>query len=157
MSLIWQATNFSIKTKSYSNEKWIIDPYVYGIEDINEWLKCDDMEIMEFINTPIGHNNLATKSHPQAYYTSHLLVFTIGKLNEILESDECLDCMINNMKSFDIIFLKDSNYSVIPKYDILLLRNEFFDIKGTPKSYLDLMIKCWDNSPINEIINIIEN
>ncbi|PKC00242.1 hypothetical protein RhiirA5_505298 [Rhizophagus irregularis] len=35
-------------------------------------------------------------------------------------------------------------------------------IKGTPKSYLDLMIKCWDNSPlnrpnINEIIEIIEN
>ncbi|PKC51756.1 hypothetical protein RhiirA1_483064 [Rhizophagus irregularis] len=56
-----------------------------------------------------------------------------------------------------VIFLKDLNYSVIPKYDILLLRNEFFDIKGTPKSYLDLMIKCWDNLPINEIINIIEN
>jgi len=35
-------------------------------------------------------------------------------------------------------------------------------IKGTPKFYLDLMLKCWDNSPlnrpnINEIINIIEN
>ncbi|PKY21854.1 hypothetical protein RhiirB3_435582 [Rhizophagus irregularis] len=55
------------------NLKWIIDPYVYGIEDINEWLKYDDMEIMEFINTPIGHNNLTTKSHPRAYYTSHLL------------------------------------------------------------------------------------
>ncbi|GET58353.1 kinase-like domain-containing protein [Rhizophagus irregularis DAOM 181602=DAOM 197198] len=54
-------------------KEWIIDPYVYRIEDINEGLKCDDMEIMEFINTPIGHNNLATKSHPQAYYTSCLL------------------------------------------------------------------------------------
>ncbi|GET58352.1 hypothetical protein GLOIN_2v1782469 [Rhizophagus irregularis DAOM 181602=DAOM 197198] len=52
---------------------------------------------------------------------------------------------------------RDLCNSVIPKYDILLLRNEFFDIKGTPKSYLDLMIKCWDNSPIKEIINIIEN
>ncbi|EXX74192.1 hypothetical protein RirG_053410 [Rhizophagus irregularis DAOM 197198w] len=35
-------------------------------------------------------------------------------------------------------------------------------IKGTPKSYLYLMIKCWDNPPlnrtnINEIIDIIEN
>lgn len=56
-------------------KEWIIDPYVYRIEDINEGLKCDDMEIMEFINTPIGHNNLATKSHPQAYYTSCLLWF----------------------------------------------------------------------------------
>ncbi|PKC08674.1 hypothetical protein RhiirA5_416629 [Rhizophagus irregularis] len=54
-------------------KEWIIDPYVYGIEDINEWLKYDDMEIMEFINTPIGHNNLTTKSHPRAYYTSRLL------------------------------------------------------------------------------------
>ncbi|RGB37962.1 hypothetical protein C1646_756294 [Rhizophagus diaphanus] len=60
-----------------------------------------------------------------------------------------------------IYVTQDSNYSVIPKYNILLLRNEFFDIKGTSKSYLDLMIQCWDNSPlnrsnINEIIDIIE-
>ncbi|RIA82127.1 kinase-like domain-containing protein [Glomus cerebriforme] len=40
------------------------------------------------------------------------------------------------------------------------LRPEIF--KGTPKFYLDLLEKCWDNSPlkrpnINEIIDIIEN
>ncbi|PKK74795.1 hypothetical protein RhiirC2_738063 [Rhizophagus irregularis] len=43
---------------------------------------------MEFINAPIGHNNLATKSHPKACYTSRLLDFTSKKLNEILESDD---------------------------------------------------------------------
>ncbi|CAG8778674.1 18682_t:CDS:1, partial [Rhizophagus irregularis] len=42
---------------------------------------------MEFINAPIGHNNnLATESHPQAYYTSRLLSFTSKQLNEILKS-----------------------------------------------------------------------
>ncbi|CAB5096364.1 unnamed protein product [Rhizophagus irregularis] len=41
---------------------------------------------MEFINAPIGHNNLATESHPQACYTSRLLNFTSKQLNEILES-----------------------------------------------------------------------
>ncbi|CAB5388194.1 unnamed protein product [Rhizophagus irregularis] len=54
------------------------------IKDINEELKCN---IMEFINAPIRHNNnLATESHPQAYYTSRLLNFTSKQLNEILES-----------------------------------------------------------------------
>ncbi|PKC54078.1 hypothetical protein RhiirA1_478016 [Rhizophagus irregularis] len=44
---------------------------------------------MEFINAPIGHNNnLTTKSHPQAYYTSRLLDFTSKELNEILESED---------------------------------------------------------------------
>ncbi|PKY56877.1 hypothetical protein RhiirA4_411415, partial [Rhizophagus irregularis] len=43
---------------------------------------------MEFINAPIGHNNLATKSHPKACYTSRLLDFTSKKLNEILESED---------------------------------------------------------------------
>jgi len=42
------------------------------------------------------------------------------------------------------------------------LIREIINVKGTPKFYLDLMLKCWDNSPlnrpnINEIINIIEN
>ncbi|PKC53902.1 hypothetical protein RhiirA1_430022 [Rhizophagus irregularis] len=42
---------------------------------------------MEFINAPIGRNNIATKSHPKACYTSRLLDFTSKKLNEILESE----------------------------------------------------------------------
>ncbi|CAG8751723.1 8926_t:CDS:1, partial [Rhizophagus irregularis] len=41
---------------------------------------------MEFINAPIGHNNLATKSHPKACYTSRLLDFTSKKLNKILDT-----------------------------------------------------------------------
>ncbi|PKC57745.1 hypothetical protein RhiirA1_428267, partial [Rhizophagus irregularis] len=43
--------------------------------------------IIEFINAPIGHNNLATKSHSKACYTSRLLDFTSKKLNEVLESE----------------------------------------------------------------------
>ncbi|CAB4443427.1 unnamed protein product [Rhizophagus irregularis] len=43
------------------------------IQDLNEELKCN---IMEFINAPIDHNNLATESHPQTCYTSRLLDFT---------------------------------------------------------------------------------
>uniref|UniRef100_U9URP3 Uncharacterized protein n=1 Tax=Rhizophagus irregularis (strain DAOM 181602 / DAOM 197198 / MUCL 43194) TaxID=747089 RepID=U9URP3_RHIID len=76
--------------------------------------------MMEFINAPIGHNNnLATESHPQAYYTSRLLDFTSKQLNEILESRDLqsqstsgkvnemlvskdLDDCIFNLKSLDI-------------------------------------------------------
>ncbi|POG68788.1 kinase-like domain-containing protein [Rhizophagus irregularis DAOM 181602=DAOM 197198] len=64
-------------------KEWIFLPYDRKIEDINEELKCN---IMEFINAPIGHNNLTTESHPQACYTGRLLDFTSKKLNEILES-----------------------------------------------------------------------
>ncbi|CAG8577976.1 13956_t:CDS:2, partial [Rhizophagus irregularis] len=42
---------------------------------------------MEFINAPVGqNNNLATESHPHAYYTSRLHDFTSKQLNEILKS-----------------------------------------------------------------------
>ncbi|UZO05151.1 uncharacterized protein OCT59_025511 [Rhizophagus irregularis] len=63
-------------------EKWVLYPKDKKIEDINEELKCN---IMEFINAPIGHNNLATESHSQACHTSRLLNFTSKQLNEILE------------------------------------------------------------------------
>ncbi|RGB37317.1 kinase-like domain-containing protein [Rhizophagus diaphanus] len=77
--------------------EWIFLPKKLKIEDINEKLKCN---IMKFINAPIGHgNNHIAEFHPQACYTSRLLNFTSKKLNEILESDECLDCIINDMKS----------------------------------------------------------
>ncbi|RGB39473.1 kinase-like domain-containing protein [Rhizophagus diaphanus] len=65
-------------------KKWIYWPYKKKIEDIDEESKSN---IMEFINAPIGHNELATKSHPKAYFTSRLLDFTSKKLNEILESE----------------------------------------------------------------------
>ncbi|GET01617.1 kinase-like domain-containing protein [Rhizophagus clarus] len=68
------------------------------IENIDEKLKSN---IMEFINAPIRHSNLITTFHLQACYTSRLLNFTSGKLNEILES-ECLDCIVSDMKSLDI-------------------------------------------------------
>ncbi|CAB5212265.1 unnamed protein product [Rhizophagus irregularis] len=54
-------------------------------DDINEELKCN---IMEFINAPIGRNNLTIESHPQARCTSRLLDFNSKKLNEILESND---------------------------------------------------------------------
>jgi serine/threonine protein kinase len=71
-------------------EKWIFCSYKMKIEDIDEELKSN---IMEFINAPMGRNNLATKSHPKAYYTSRLIDFTSKKLNEILTED-LNDCKI---------------------------------------------------------------
>ncbi|GBB84019.1 hypothetical protein RclHR1_10670001, partial [Rhizophagus clarus] len=71
---------------------WIFRPYDGSI---SEELKNN---IMEFINAPIGNNDLIIGSHPQACYTSRLLDFTSKKLNEILES-ECLDCIIVDGKS----------------------------------------------------------
>ncbi|PKY41705.1 kinase-like protein [Rhizophagus irregularis] len=60
-------------------------------------------------------------------------------------------------QQFFVHFSRDEN---LIKEIINDLRPEI--IKETPKFYLDLMIKCWDNSPlnrpnINEIIDIIEN
>ncbi|GET57824.1 kinase-like domain-containing protein [Rhizophagus irregularis DAOM 181602=DAOM 197198] len=58
---------------------WIFRPY-----EVSEELKSN---IMEFINAPVGqNNNLATESHPHAYYTSRLHDFTSKQLNEILKS-----------------------------------------------------------------------
>jgi serine/threonine protein kinase len=68
-------------------EKWVILPSGMKIKNISEGLKCN---IIEFINAPIGHSNIATETHPQACYTSRLLNFTSEKLNKILES-KCLD------------------------------------------------------------------
>ncbi|POG69523.1 kinase-like domain-containing protein [Rhizophagus irregularis DAOM 181602=DAOM 197198] len=80
-------------------KEWIIPPD--KIENINEELKCN---IAEFINAPIGHNNLVTESHPKACYTSRLLDFTSKKLNEILESENLDDCIINDdMKSLGML------------------------------------------------------
>ncbi|PKY28301.1 hypothetical protein RhiirB3_444395 [Rhizophagus irregularis] len=82
---------------------------------------------MEFINAPIGHNNLATKSHPKTCYISRLLDFTSKKLNEILESEDSQayhaslnDCIIRDSRSLDentkklneILEIEDSQASV---------------------------------------------
>ncbi|EXX54384.1 Cmk1p [Rhizophagus irregularis DAOM 197198w] len=87
---------------------WIFSPDYDQIDQINEELKNN---IMEFINAPIGHNNLATKSHPKACFTSRLLDFTSKKLNEILESEDSQayhtshsdlnDCVIKDLRSLD--------------------------------------------------------
>ncbi|CAB5216819.1 unnamed protein product [Rhizophagus irregularis] len=66
-------------------KNWIFRSYKMVIKDIDEELKSN---IMEFINTPIKHNNLATKSHPKACFTSRLFDFTSKKLNEILDSED---------------------------------------------------------------------
>ncbi|CAB4422625.1 unnamed protein product [Rhizophagus irregularis] len=88
--------------------KWIFPPHGKEIEEFNEELKCN---IMEFINAPIGHNNLAIKSHPKACYTSRLLDFTSKKLNEILESEDsqAYDCVIRDSRSLDENTSKKSN------------------------------------------------
>ncbi|POG57579.1 kinase-like domain-containing protein, partial [Rhizophagus irregularis DAOM 181602=DAOM 197198] len=71
---------------SASEVKVVIENWIYypGSNKFSEELKSN---IMEFINAPIGHNNLATKSHPKAYFTSRLLDFTSKDLNEILKSE----------------------------------------------------------------------
>ncbi|UZO07047.1 uncharacterized protein OCT59_027350 [Rhizophagus irregularis] len=63
---------------------WIFREFHHYDNEVSEELKSN---IMEFINAPIGHNNLATKSHPKACFTSRLLDFTSKKLNEILENE----------------------------------------------------------------------
>ncbi|PKY21129.1 hypothetical protein RhiirB3_409136, partial [Rhizophagus irregularis] len=67
---------------------------------------------MEFINAPIGHNNLVTKSHPKAYYTSRLLDFTSKKLNEILESKNLNYYENTSKKSNEILENENSQASV---------------------------------------------
>jgi serine/threonine protein kinase len=73
-----------LKRPSASEILNIIEEWIFLPDDmkISEELKKN---IMEFINVPIGHNNLIAEPHSQAYYTSHLLDFTSKKLNEILE------------------------------------------------------------------------
>ncbi|PKY63074.1 hypothetical protein RhiirA4_413160 [Rhizophagus irregularis] len=67
---------------------------------------------MEFINAPIGHNNLATKSHPKACFTSRLLDFTSKKLNEILESENSQANESTSKKLNEIPESEDSQASV---------------------------------------------
>ncbi|RGB38137.1 kinase-like domain-containing protein [Rhizophagus diaphanus] len=87
---------------------WIFHPY--DDDKINEELKS---KIMEFINAPIGHNNLATKPHPKACYISRLLDFTSKELNGILEttsvktnevlvSEDMSDYIIKDLESLSI-------------------------------------------------------
>ncbi|UZO23843.1 uncharacterized protein OCT59_016173 [Rhizophagus irregularis] len=74
----------------------IIEKWIFRFYKVSEELKSN---IMEFINAPIVHNNLVTKSHPKACYTSRLLDFTSKKLNEILESENLNDCAIKDLRT----------------------------------------------------------
>ncbi|CAB5375789.1 unnamed protein product [Rhizophagus irregularis] len=78
----------------------IIEKWIFRLDDdeINEELKRN---IMEFINAPIGHNNLVTKSHPKACYTSRLLDFNSKELNEMLVSEGLNKCLIKDLGSID--------------------------------------------------------
>ncbi|EXX74569.1 Cmk1p [Rhizophagus irregularis DAOM 197198w] len=97
-------------------KKWIFHSYN---NEASEELQSN---IMEFINAPIGRNNLSTKSHPKACYTSRLLDFTSKKLNEILESEnsqayrashsDLNDCLINDDRSLDKNTSKKLNESL---------------------------------------------
>ncbi|GBC07801.1 hypothetical protein RclHR1_00770014 [Rhizophagus clarus] len=66
--------------------------------------------IMEFINAPIGNNNLVAESHPQACYTSRLLDFTSKELNK------WLDCSVDGIKSLDIKTNKISSLYLLENY-----------------------------------------
>ncbi|PKY59611.1 hypothetical protein RhiirA4_412479, partial [Rhizophagus irregularis] len=77
---------------------------------------------MEFINAPIGRNNLATKSHSKACYTSRLLDFTSKKLNEILESENSQAYHANkntSKKLNEILESEDSQATSVKANEVL--------------------------------------
>ncbi|GBC46794.2 kinase-like domain-containing protein [Rhizophagus irregularis DAOM 181602=DAOM 197198] len=57
------------------------------INDIDEELKSN---IMEFMNAPIGHNNLNTESHPQANHASCIHNFTSENSDVIVDVTEAV-------------------------------------------------------------------
>ncbi|GBC32232.2 kinase-like domain-containing protein [Rhizophagus irregularis DAOM 181602=DAOM 197198] len=72
---------------------------------------------MEFINASIGRNNLATKSHPNACYTSRLLDFTSKKLNEILESENLNDCAIKDLRT--LVENTDKLDEILERFEVI--------------------------------------
>ncbi|PKY50233.1 hypothetical protein RhiirA4_406264 [Rhizophagus irregularis] len=86
---------------------------------------------MEFINAPIWHNNLATKStksHPNACYTSRLLDFTSKKLNEILESkDSQTYDYENTSKKLNEILRSEYSHSSRKMNEILVVNEDLND------------------------------
>ncbi|CAB5393810.1 unnamed protein product [Rhizophagus irregularis] len=87
--------------------EWIFHPY-----KVSKELKSN---IIAFINAPIGHNNLVTKSHPKAYYTSRLLDFTSKKLNEILENEN----LQASVEANEILVSEDLNDYIIKNLGLL--------------------------------------
>ncbi|CAB4426619.1 unnamed protein product [Rhizophagus irregularis] len=102
-----------LKRPSALEIKNIIGNWIfYSSDKINDELLNN---IMEFINAPIGHNNLATEYHSQSCYTSRLLnfdsttEFTYCKVyNEVgilvdkpIPSTKLNDFMINYLESLD--------------------------------------------------------
>ncbi|PKY54280.1 hypothetical protein RhiirA4_409707 [Rhizophagus irregularis] len=75
---------------------------------------------MEFINAPIGHNNLATKSHPKACYTSRLLDFTSKTLNEILEDSQAYRANENTSKKLNEILESKGSQASVKANEVLV-------------------------------------
>ncbi|POG66969.1 kinase-like domain-containing protein, partial [Rhizophagus irregularis DAOM 181602=DAOM 197198] len=94
----------------------IIEKWIFRFYKVSEELKSN---IMEFINAPIVHNNLVTKSHPKACYTSRLLDFTSKKLNEILESENLND-FENTSKLNEILEGEDSQATSVKANEMLV-------------------------------------
>ncbi|RGB26743.1 kinase-like domain-containing protein [Rhizophagus diaphanus] len=78
---------------------------------IKNWIYV--LNIMEFINAPIGHNKLATKFHPKACFTSRLLDFTSKKLNEILESENLNNYSQASVKVNEMLVSEDLDDYII--------------------------------------------
>src|SRR5438067_290870 len=101
------------------------------------------MEFMEADNNSTKsktiNNKPIPKSHPQAFYTSHLLSFT-KNLNEILEQEEneelllqseseCLDCIVTDLKSLGMykkLFYYKYNHKLIFKINEIFLYLLFY-------------------------------
>ncbi|PKY61184.1 hypothetical protein RhiirA4_485807 [Rhizophagus irregularis] len=118
----------------------IIRKWIFRSNEVNDELKSN---IMEFINAPIGqYNNLVTKSHPKACYTSHLLSFTSKKLNEILESEDSQ----TNVKANEILVSENLNDFIIKGLGSLdennsKQLNEILEIEDSQASLLNAKTK----------------
>ncbi|EXX70466.1 hypothetical protein RirG_087190 [Rhizophagus irregularis DAOM 197198w] len=82
-----------LKRPSASEVKYVVGNWIFR-PDYDEEINEVKSNIMEFTDAPIENNNLSTKSHPQACYTSRLLNFTSEELNEILKSEDLNEFMI---------------------------------------------------------------
>jgi serine/threonine protein kinase len=107
-------------------KKWRFLPSTMIIENINEELKIN---IMEFINQPIGHNNLITEPHSQAYYTSHLLGFTSEELlNEVLNESKFFE-LKQKQKDTEQKLLKLETYFQSSYQNIQNIQMELFNLQ----------------------------
>ncbi|GBB91016.1 hypothetical protein RclHR1_01810019 [Rhizophagus clarus] len=79
----------------------IIKRWIIHSSEISEELKSN---IMEFIDAPIGNNNLITEYHPQAIYTSRLLTFYDKDL-DCNDISDCMSCRIDDYLDIETVSL----------------------------------------------------